>query len=320
MSGQQGHGWRMTDYSTAIVAPLARWSCRIALFSVSLLLVSLVLHRATSFSTAVAMNLFLVGYAGAALAILIGLVALVQIWRTGFGGAARVAVGVLLPLLAFAGPVGYAVAFHNLPRINDVTTDLASPPRFSVLAKRPEGANSSAYPGPRFAEQQAQAYPDLRTLVLERPVDEAFDLVEEAVRKLRWRVAAAEPPTGRPVKAGVLEATDQTLIVGFTDDIVIRVDGGANRARIDVRSASRHGRFDFGQNAARVRRFLAEVQARAEATATGVAGRRGLTSSRARALLKRQKADDRGPAGARNERGPAQSNVQRAPQQKERQR
>ena len=45
------HGWRMTDTSTAIVAPLARWSCRIALFSVSLLLVGLVLHRATSFST-----------------------------------------------------------------------------------------------------------------------------------------------------------------------------------------------------------------------------------------------------------------------------
>ena len=109
------HGWRMTDHSTAIVAPLARWSCRIALFSVSLLLVSLVLHRVTSFSTAVAMNLFLVGYAGAAMAILIGAVAFVQIWRTGFGGAASVAVGVLMPLLMFAGPVGYAVAFHNLP-------------------------------------------------------------------------------------------------------------------------------------------------------------------------------------------------------------
>ena len=35
------------------------------------------------------------------------------------------------------------------------------------------------------------------------------------MRKLRWRVAAAEPPTGRPVKAGVLEATDQTMLVGF---------------------------------------------------------------------------------------------------------
>ncbi len=310
----------MTDHSTAIVAPLARWSCRIALFSVSLLLVTLVLHRVTSFSTAVAMNLFLVGYAGAAIAVLIGAVAFVQIWRTGFGGAASVAVGVLMPLLMFAGPVGYAVAFHNLPHINDVTTDVASPPKFVALAKRSDGANSSAYPGQKFADQQTQAYPDLRTLVIERSVEEAFDLVEEAVRKLRWRVAAAEPPTGRPVKAGMLEATDQTMLVGFTDDIVIRVEGSANRARIDARSASRYGSFDFGQNATRVRRFLADVQARAEATSTGVAGRRGAASARARALLKRQKAGDPEKAGSRTGRGPVQSNVQRAPAQKERQR
>jgi len=242
----------------------------------------------------------------------------VQIWRTGFGGAASVAVGVLMPRLMFAGPVGYAVAFHNLPHINDVTTDVASPPKFVALAKRSDGANSSAYPGQKFADQQTQAYPDLRTLVIERSVEEAFDLVEEAVRKLRWRVAAAEPPTGRPVKAGVLEATDQTMLVGFTDDIVIRVEGSANRARIDARSASRYGSFDFGQNATRVRRFLAEVQARAEATSTGVAGRRGAASARARALLKRQKAGDPEKAGSRTGRGPAQSNVQRAPAQKER--
>jgi uncharacterized protein (DUF1499 family) len=310
----------MTDHSTTIVAPLARWSCRIALFSGSLLLVSLVLHRATSFSTAVAMNLFLVGYAGAALAILIGAVALVQIWRTGFGGAGSVAVGVLIPLLMFSGPVGYAVAFHNLPRINDVTTDLASPPKFVTLAKRTGGANSSAYPGKLFADQQAKAYPDLRTLVLERSAEEAFELVEETVGKLRWRVVAAEPPTGRPVKAGILEASDQTLLVGFTDDVVIRVEGSANRVRIDARSASRYGSFDFGQNASRLRRFLAEVQARAEATSTGIAGRRGAASARARALLRRQKVGDPEKAGSRTGRGPAQSNVQRAPAQKERQR
>ena len=117
----------------------------------------------------------------------------------------------------------------------------------------------------------------------------------------------------------MLEATDQTLIVGFTDDIVIRVEGSATRSRIDVRSASRYGTFDFGQNAARVRRFLAEVQARAEATSP-VAGRRGAASARARALLKRQKAGDPEKAESRTGRGPAQSNAQRAPAQKERQR
>ena len=54
-----------------------------------------------------AMNLFLVGYAGAAVAMLVGAIASVQIWRTGFGGAGSMAVGIMLPLLAFAPPVGY---------------------------------------------------------------------------------------------------------------------------------------------------------------------------------------------------------------------
>ena len=256
----------MTDYSTSIVAPLARWAWRIALFSVCVLLAGLVLHRLASFPTMVAMNLFAVGYAGAGLAILVGLVALVRIWRTGFGGAGRATFGILLPLATLAGPLFYVAAYHNLPRINDVTTDLSTPPRFVALAKRAEGANPSTYPGQQFAEQQAKAYPDLRTVVLDRSADEAFELVEEAVRKLRWRVTAAEPPTGRPSKTGTLEATDQTLVVGFTDDIVIRVEGGPARTRVDVRSASRYGTFDFGQNAARVRRFMAELQARAEAT------------------------------------------------------
>lgn len=310
----------MTDYSTAIVAPLARWSCRIALFSASVLFVSLLLHRFMSLPTPVAMNLFAVGYAGLAVATLIGIAAFVQIWRTGFGGAASVAAGLILPLVVLAGPAGYVIAYHNLPRINDVTTDVASPPKFVVLAKRPEGTNSSTYPGARFAELQTQGYPDLRTLVLERPAEDAFELVEEAARKLRWRVVAAEPPTGRPGKAGTLEATEQTLIVGFADDIVVRVEGSPSRARIDVRSASRYGSFDFGQNATRVRRFLAEVQSRAEATSTGVAGRRGAASAGARALLKRQKAGDPEKAGSRTGRGPAQSNAPRAPAQKERQR
>lgn len=308
----------MTDRSTTIVAPLARWSFRVALFSVSLLLMGLVLHRLASFPTTVAMNLFGVGYAAAALAVLVGVVALAQIWHTGHGGAGSAAAGILLPLIAFAGPLAYLTAFLNLPRINDVTTDWTTPPRFAVLAKRPDGAKSSAYPGQPFADLQAKAYPDLRTLVMDRPVEEAFELVEEAVRRLRWRVAAAEPPTGRPAKVGVLEATEQTLIVGFTDDIVIRVEGSAARARIDVRSASRYGSFDFGQNATRVRRLLAEIRARAEATSpTGVATRRDLRSARARALLKRQKAGDPQKAESRNARGRAQSDAQRGPGQKE---
>jgi hypothetical protein len=294
----------MSAQSTPVVAS-ARWSCRIALFSASLLLVTLALHRLSALSTPLAINLFGVGFAGGALAALIGLIALVRIWRTGHAGAPSMAAGLLLPLLAFAGPCLYLAPYLDLPRLNDVTTDTVTPPSFMALAKRPEGANAVAYPGQHFADLQAKAYPDLRSLVLDRSAEEAFELAEEAVRRLRWHVVADEAPTGeRGARIGRIEATEQTLLVGFADDIVIRVEGGVSRARIDARSASRYGRFDFGQNAARLRRFFAEVRARAEATPP-LAAKQRLKRGAARALLKRQKARDRRKAESRNVRGPA---------------
>ena len=303
------------------MARSARWACRIALFSVSLLLIALVLHRLSALPTPLAINLFGVSAAGAALAVLVGLVALARIWVTGHAGAGSAAAGTLLPLLAFAAPLAYVTTHLDLPHINDVTTDFAAPPAFAALAKRADGANAIAYPGQHFAELQAKAYPDLRSLVLDRSVEEAYELVEEAVQRLRWRVIAEEAPTtGRTPKPGLIEATDHTLILGFTDDIVIRVEGTARRARIDARSASRYGRFDFGQNAARLRRLLAEVRARAEATpAAAVAAKVPVQQpgGGARALLKRQKERDQQKAESRNARGPAKSDAQRAPARKE---
>ena len=311
----------MTAQSTPMV-PSARWSRRIALFSVGLILAALVLHRLAALPTPLAINLFIVGYAGAVLAVPIGLVALARIWITGHAGAGSAAAAIVLPLMALAGPLVYLQALLDLPRINDVTTDPAAPPSFLALAKRGAGANPVAYPGKQFAELQAKAYPDLRPLVLDRSVAEAYELVEEAVQRLRWRVVTEEAPTmGRSPKPGLIEAIDQTLIVGFTDDIVIRVEGSATRARIDVRSASRYGRFDFGQNAARLRRFLAEVRARAEATpSAAVAAKKPdplQSGEGARELLKRQKGRDQLKAESRNEPGPAKSDARRAPARKE---
>jgi hypothetical protein len=306
---------------TSTVAP-ARWASRLAVFSAGLLVVTLALHRFSAMPTPLAMNLFAVGLAAAGLALLVGLIAAGRIWITGDAGAGSAGVGILLPLVALGGPLAYLAIHYDRPWINDVTTDPANPPAFVALAQRPPGTNPVAYPGQAFAALQAKVYPDLRTLVLDRSVEEAFELVEEAVKRLRWRVVAEEPPmppsAGRPAEPGIIEATEQTLVVGFTDDIVIRIEGGAKRARIDARSASRYGGADFGENAARLRRLMAEVRARAEVTPTAaVVSKERTPGAAARALLKRQKARDQQKAESRNARGPARSDAQRAPVRKE---
>src|SRR5262249_27293252 len=143
---------------TAIVAPLGRWSSRIALFAASLMVIDVLLHRLTSFPTPVAINLFAVSAVGMVLACVTALLAFVQIWRRGYKGAGSAAIGMFLPSLALLWPLSYLPAYVNLPPINDVTTDVAQPPRFEELARqRNDGSNPIAYPAEQFAALQQSA-------------------------------------------------------------------------------------------------------------------------------------------------------------------
>ena len=58
---------------------------------------------------------------------------------------------------------------------------------------------------------------------------------------------------------GVIEAVARTPIMGFRDDVVIRVTPMGQGTRIDVRSASRVGSHDFGANASRIRSLLEDL-------------------------------------------------------------
>jgi uncharacterized protein (DUF1499 family) len=264
---------RMTPTAEHPVAAAGAWSWRVALFSAALIVAALVMHRLLGMPTPVALNIFKAAFAGAGLALLLGGAACIQIWRRGSSGAPAALGGMSMGLAIFAWPAFYVPALATLPEINDVTTDPRAPPPFVALAKlRGAGANSAVYPGESFARQQAAAYPDLRPFTVERSAEEAFELVAEAVRRLKLRVVTEEPPRGRSGGVGTIEAVDRTLIIGFYDDVAIRVEGDHKRSRIDVRSASRYGSHDLGRNANRVRAIFKEVQARLEATVPAAAG------------------------------------------------
>jgi hypothetical protein len=309
----------MMDDPQKFTSRLARWSGRLALFSAALAFVGLVLHRLTSFPTPVAINVFLVSVAGLALAVLAGLLSLFGIWRKGYAGAGSACLGITLPLLILAWPMTYVPALLKLPPVIDVTTDWTTPPRFEALAaQHAEGGKPAAYPADTFATVQQQVYPDLRSITIDRSADETFELAEEAVRKLRWRVAVSEAPATRAGRTGVIEATEHSLVLGFPDDISIRVAGNNARSRIDIRSAARYGSYDFGRNAAHVREFYAELQAQMDATLPStVAGRRRLRTTRGAAVIKRLKERDQPKAAPRLQRDRAPSSARRERGQKE---
>src|SRR5436305_587077 len=59
-----------------------------------------------------------------------------------------------------------------------------------------------------------------------------------------------------------IEAGARTPIMGFREDIAVRIRRDDDGAKIDVRSASRFGRHDFGSNAARIRSLLEDIDDR----------------------------------------------------------
>jgi uncharacterized protein (DUF1499 family) len=52
----------------------------------------------------------------------------------------------------------------------------------------------------------------------------------------------------------------RTAIMGFRDDVVIRIRPDQDGTRVDIRSASRYGWHDLGTNAARVASLLEEIE------------------------------------------------------------
>jgi uncharacterized protein (DUF1499 family) len=243
----------------------ARWTSRIALFSVGLLLIAMLLHRLVSLPTTIALNLAAVAFAGATVSILFAIAAAVGVWRTGRPGTSRIVFGTVLSLGLLLWPLIFLPSYERLPKLNDVTTDTVNPPAFVTLARlRGPGTNAPTYPRDRFAQAQQEAYPDIKPIQINRSADEAFELAADAIRRLKMEIVSQQPPDLEAGRPGTLEAVDRTLILGFYDDVAIRVVGDEDRARIDVRSASRFGRHDLGRNADRVRQILKEVVVRLE--------------------------------------------------------
>jgi uncharacterized protein (DUF1499 family) len=122
---------------------------------------------------------------------------------------------------------------------------------------RPRDANPVIYAGLSAAEQQRNAYPEIEPLEQEATPQASYDATLAIVTKRKWNIVARRPPErGRE---GRIEAVARTAIMGLREDVVIRVRADGQGSRIDVRSSSRYGTFDFGSNAARVRILIDDI-------------------------------------------------------------
>jgi uncharacterized protein (DUF1499 family) len=239
---------------------LAIWSRRIALFSLAATFIAIIVVRSGALEIVPALSTLGGALALAMLAILLAFGAAVSIWKDGVGGIGEAVTGLLIGLALIAYPLYVGVKAYKLPAIYDITTDPIDPPRFDAIARlRPRDANPATYAGLYTAEQQRTAYSDIEPDMTSVSPQEAYDAAMKVITKRKWHVVDARPPQGTAPRDGLIEAIARTPILGFRDDVAVRVRATHEGARIDVRSASRYGRHDLGTNAARVRSLIEDI-------------------------------------------------------------
>jgi hypothetical protein len=255
-------------YQTEPVSALATWSRNLAVFGVVAVLVSVLIVRFGFLEMKPAMATFFGGLAIAGLSILLGLGAFASIWQNGSRGMGRILLALLINAVVLAYPAYLALQYRKLPKIHDITTDPIDPPRFEALARlrAGEGTNSAVYAGLYSAEQQRTAYPDIETVELELPAQRAYDVVLGLVNKRKWLVIDERAPQP-PRRPGRIEAVARTPIMGFREDVSIRVTPDGEDSRVDIRSSSRYFESDLGSNAARVTKLIDDINTAAEAAA-----------------------------------------------------
>jgi uncharacterized protein (DUF1499 family) len=186
---------------------------------------------------------------------MVALIGLVLAWRQSRKLSAIAMIGVLVGAAGAYVPWSYKRLADSLPYIHDISTDTANPPVFVAAAKiRKEGDHPVEYDGPEVAAQQRAAYPDLVSMVILAPSDRVFELAKKVVTDMGMNLVEANAAEGR------IEANSTSLLFGFTDDMVVRIVPNSGGSTVDVRSKSRVGRSDVGQNAKRIRIFMRKLQ------------------------------------------------------------
>ena len=241
------------------VSRTALWARRVALFALIASLLSAIIVRSGMLEIRPALATIIGAVSFAVPAIILAFAAFVVIWRQGMRGLGSALLALFIGLALLVYPAYLGMQAYRLPPITDVTTDPDDPPRFEVISRlRPRDANPIVYPGGDTADKQRAAYPDVEPLIVTSTPQQAYDTALAIMTKRHWRVLDKRPPQGTR-REGRIEAVALTFLMGFREDVVVRVRNDGEGARVDVRSASRYGPYDFGSNAARITRFLEEV-------------------------------------------------------------
>lgn len=160
-------------------------------------------------------------------------------------------IGCVVSLIFVGFLASRPLAAGHAPAIHDITTDLANPPQFEVLALRSDNLTGVGT-AENWRRLHGAGYGDLKPLAIARPVRAVTSDATRIAREMGWAIAVSDPARGH------IEATTSVSYIRFHDDVVIRVSAAPDGkgSVVDMRSVSRVGVGDLGVNARRIRSFL----------------------------------------------------------------
>ncbi|CCV04096.1 conserved membrane hypothetical protein [Mesorhizobium metallidurans STM 2683] len=234
----------------------AGWSRRTGGFSAVLLLSVLIGHRYDLVETPAFLWVLAIVALLAALALLFAGFAFSRLWNFGDRGGRELAVGALLALLVLApyGVVAYRATTY--PPLSDISTDLDDPP--ALAATRTGDMNMLSPPTPGEQRLQTETYPLVTGRSYNLPFNNVLQAVETVIGRRDWQLAVPFPDASGQSEV-TIDALAKSFVLSLPADVAIRVTDDRDAVIVDMRSASRYGRYDLGDNAARIVDFLAEL-------------------------------------------------------------
>ena len=189
----------------------------------------------------------------AVLAVVMAVIAFMRLWFTGDQGWWKATLAFVFGVLCLL-PLGYfAYLYMKQPASPDISTDFTNPPMLvSFIDAR------FLTPGQR-AQLEAD-FPNARSRNYPIAAPQMFDAVANLVDDRGWDVRASHRPTTQ-VDTGEINAVITTLL-GFREEVSIRVTGAADGTTIAMRSASLSTFPDFGENGQRIEAFMLDLDSR----------------------------------------------------------
>lgn len=225
----------------------AVWSRRIGALALPVAAIPVLLHREHVITSDNFVVIEAIALGLAALAVFAALVAFIRLWITGDRGWGRAVIAMIFGVLCLAPAAWFAYEYVHEPSLPDVTTDFANPPPLVSFVE-------ARFIGPEDRARIEAMFPNARSRSYPLTAPQMFDTVSALVDDRGWDVRSTRAPQSE-LDSGQLNAVVTTML-GFRQEVAIRIAGNSDGTTIAMRSASLTSFPDFGENGRRVEAFL----------------------------------------------------------------